>query len=316
MLVRPRRSWIKEIFTYRGTVLPRIWRRLLFIAGLAFTLTLGHLELKGFIVRDITPLPFTLAGFALSVFLGFRTSTAYNRFWEGRTLWGALVNAARNFTRQVHTWLGPQPGAAPVDVEALGERRRRLVYHTIAFSHALRQRLRDEDDIDAYAALIDPPLRAALARDVNRPQAIVSHIGEQLREAYAAGLIHPQHVPVLEAGLAAMTDIQGGCERIANTPLPYVYSVLVHQIVGLYCFSLPFGLLHTLGWLAPAVSVLVSYAFFGLDAIGDELDNPFEVDANDLPLAALTRGIEIDLRARLGESELPTPAAPHHGLLL
>lgn len=316
MLVQPRRTWIKEIFTYRGTVLPRIWRRLLFIAGLSCALTLGHFELWGFVVRDITPLPFTLTGFALSVFLGFRTTTAYNRFWEGRTLWGALVNTCRNLSRHVHTWLGPQPGAPPVDAEALAERRRRLVHHAIAFSHALRQRLRDEDDIDAYAALLDPPLCAALARDVNRPQAIVTHLGEQLRQAYEAGLIHPQHVPVLEASLVAMTDIQGGCERIGTTPLPYVYRVLVHQIVGLYCFSLPFGLIDTLGWFAPAVSVLVSYAFFGLDAIGDELDNPFETDANDLPLSALTRGIELDLRARLGESELPAAAEPHHGLLL
>jgi putative membrane protein len=316
MLVRARQTWIKEIFTYRGTVLPRIWRRLLFIAGLSVALTLGQLEVPGFIVRDITPLPFTLIGFALSVFLGFRTSTAYNRFWEGRTLWGALVNTCRNLTRQVHTWLGPQPGGPPVDIRELREHRRRLVHHTIAFSHALRQRLRDEDDIDAYAALLDPPLRAALARDQNRPQAIAAHLGEQLRQAYEAGLIHPLHVALLEANLVAMTDIQGGCERIGSTPLPYVYRVLVHQIVGLYCFSLPFGVLHTLGWFAPAVSVLVSYAFFGLDAIGDELDNPFEVDANDLPLSALSRGIEIDLRARIGETDLPAAAEPHHGLLL
>ena len=316
MLVQSRQSWIREIFTYQGTVLPRIWRRLLFIAVLSCVLTLGHLELRGFFVRDITPLPFTLTGFALSVFLGFRTSTAYNRFWEGRTLWGALVNTSRNLTRHVHTWLGPQPGAPPVDAWELGERRRRLVHHTIAFSHALRQRLRGEDDIDVYAALLDPPLCAALVRDVNRPQAIVAQLGGQLRQAYEVGLIHPQHVAVIEANLVAMTDIQGGCERIGNTPLPYVYRVLVHQIVGLYCFSLPFGLLHTLGWFAPAIRVLVSYAFFGLDAISDELDNPFEVDANDLPLSALTRGIEIDLRARLGESDLPAPAEPHHGLLL
>lgn len=316
MLVQPRRPWIKEIFTYRGTVLPRIWRRLLFIAGLSFALTLGHLELKGFVVRDMTALPFTLTGFALSVFLGFRTTTAYNRFWEGRTLWGALVNTSRNLTRQVHTLLGPQPGAAPVDPAELGERRRRLVHHTIAFSHALRQRLRDEDDIDEYEALLAPSLHAALPRALNRPQAIAADLGEQLRDAYHAGLIHPQHLPVLEASLVAMTDVQGGCERIGSTPLPYVYRVLVHQIVGLYCFSLPFGLIHTLGWFAPAVTVLVSYAFFGLDAIGDELDNPFELDANDLPLSALTRGIEIDLRARLGESELPSAAEPHRGLLL
>ncbi len=318
MLVQSRQTWLSEIFTYRGTVLPQIWRRLLFVAGLTFALTLGHVELHQFIVRDITPLPFTLTGFALSVFLGFRTTTAYNRFWEGRTLWGGLVNSARNLTRQVQTWLGPQPGA-PLDeagTTALADLRRRLVHHTIAFGHALRQRLRDEDDLAEYAALIDPELRASVAVDINRPQAIVSHMTSLLRGAHDQGLLHPQHVPILEASLVQMTDIQGGCERIRSTPLPYVYRVLVHQIVGFYCFALPFGLIHTLQWFAPVVAVLVAYAFFGLDAIGEELDNPFETDANDLPLAAITRGIEIDLRARLGETDLPAAAVPHHGLLL
>jgi ion channel-forming bestrophin family protein len=318
MLVQPRRTWLHEIFTYRGTVLPTIWRRLLFVAGLSLALTLGHIETHTFVLRDITPLPFTLTGFALSVFLGFRTTTAYNRFWEGRTLWGALVNTCRNFTRQVQTWVAPAPGSAPDEAQlaAVAELRRRLVHHTIAFGHALRQRLRDQHDPAEYAALLDPPLRDALAGDANRPQAITAHMARMLREAYDAGLLHAQHVPVLEASLTAMTDVQGGCERIGSTPLPYVYRVLVHQIVGLYCFSLPFGLIHTLQWFAPAVTMLVAYAFFGLDAIGEELDNPFEIDANDLPLAALTRGIEIDLRARLGETTLPEPARPHRGLLL
>ena len=318
MLVQSRRTWLREIFTYQGTVLPRIWRRLAFVAVLTFVLTLGHVELHQFIVRDITPLPFTLTGFALSVFLGFRTTTAYNRFWEGRTLWGALVNTCRSYTRQVQTWIGPPPGSPLVEPQttALAELRRRLVYHTIAFSHALRQRLRDEDDLDEYEAMLDPELRLSIATDVNRPQAITSHMATLLRQAYDERLIHPQHVPVLEASLAQMTDIQGGCERIRSTPLPYVYRVLVHQIVGVYCFALPFGLIHTLQWFSPMVAMLVAYAFFGLDAIGEELDNPFETDANDLPLAALTRGIEIDLRARLGETDLPAQAVPHHGLLL
>jgi len=318
MLVQPRRTWIHEIFTYRGTVLPTIWRRLLVVGGLSLALTIGHLETHSFTLRDITPLPFTLTGFALSVFLGFRTTTAYNRFWEGRTLWGALVNASRNFTRNVQTWLAPPAGSVldPAALEDLTQLRRRLVHHTIAFSHALRQRLRDQHAPDEYAALIDPTLLAALTHEPNRPQAILAHIAALLREAFDRALIHPQHVPVLEASLAAMTDVQGGCERIGSTPLPYVYRVLVHQIVGIYCFSLPFGLIHTLQWFAPAVTVLVAYAFFGLDAIGEELDNPFEIDANDLPLAALTRGIELDLRARLGETDLPAPARPHRGLLL
>lgn len=318
MLVNSRRTWIRDIFTYRGTVLPWIWRRLLFTAGLSIVLTFGHLEWRQALVPDITPLPFTLTGFALSVFLGFRTTTAYNRYWEGRTLWGTLVNCSRSFTRQVLHWTGPTPGtpADPTQTAALADTRRLLVHAAIAFSHALRQRLRDEDRPGEYAALLDPDTLAAVEADINRPQAIAARMARLLRETYDAGLIHPQHVPVLEASLAQMTDVQGGCERIRNTPLPYVYGVLVHQIVGFYCFALPFGLIHALGWSAPAVTVLVAYAFFGLDAIGEELDNPFEKDANDLPLAALCRGIEIDLRARLGETDLPPPAVPRRGVLL
>jgi len=318
MIVLPRRTWIRDIFTFRGTVLPRIWRRLLFILGLSILLTVGHVELGLFVVKDVTTLPFTLTGFALSVFLGFRTTTAYNRYWEGRTLWGTLINTERSFTRQVVHWIGPQPGTT-LDAEAaaaLDVRRRRLVLLAVGFAHALRMRLRDQDDTDQLATFIAPGERPALEYDANRPQWFVHRMSADLRALYDEGLIHPQHLPLFDASLGVLTDVQGACERIRNTPLPYVYAVLVHQIVGVYCFALPWGLLHALQWIMPPVAVLVSYAFFGLDAIGEELDNPFDTDANDLPLAALTTAIEIDQRGRLGDTELPPYTQPHRGLLL
>ncbi|MBL9106805.1 MAG: hypothetical protein JNL82_38175 [Myxococcales bacterium] len=319
MIVLPRRTWIRDIFAYRGTVLPRIWRRLLVIGGLAVLLTVGELELGLFVAKDITTLPFTLTGFALSVFLGFRTTTAYNRYWEGRTLWGGLINSARTWTRQVLHCVGPAPGAAPLDeaqLAALGARKHALVHHAVGFAHALRMRLRDEDGVAVLARFVRPADLPRLTADSNRPQWFVHRMAAEVRRLYDEGLVHPQHLPLLEACLTSFTDIQGGCERIRNTPLPYVYAVLVHQIVGFYCFALPFGLLHTLQWIMPAVALLVSYAFFGLDAIGEELDNPFDTDANDLPLSALCTGIEADLRGRLGEAELPPPAEPRGGLLL
>lgn len=314
MIVYPRRTWIRDIFTYRGTVLPRIWRRLAFIGGLALLLTTGHIELT----NDITPLPFTLTGFALSIFLGFRTTTAYNRFWEGRTLWGSLINTERTLTRQASHWIAPRPGepVTPQQRAAIAASRTRLVHLGIGFAHALRLRLRAQTEVDELVDFVDDDERAALTADPNRPQWFVHRITEDLRRLYDAGLIHPQHVHFFDATLTHLTDIQGACERIRNTPSPYVYTVLVHQIVGLYCFALPWGLLYTLGWLTPPVSVLVSYAFFGLDSIGEELDNPFGTDANDLSLAQLTNAIEIDNRGRLGETDLPEPAHPHHGLLL
>lgn len=318
MIVLQRRTWIRDIFAYRGTVLPRIWRRLLVIGGLAVLLTVGHLELGLFVPKDITTLPFTLTGFALSVFLGFRTTTAYNRYWEGRTLWGALINNCRTWVRQVLHSVGPAPGET-LGEEKLAElaaRRRALVHHAIGFAHALRLRLRDEDGGAVLARFIRPADLPRLTADTNRPQWFVHRMAAEVRRLYEEGLIHPQHLPMFEASLTAFTDIQGACERIRNTPLPYVYAVLVHQIVGFYCFALPWGLLHALQWIMPAVAVLVSYAFFGLDSIGEELDNPFDTDANDLPLLALCTAIEADLRARLGETELPRPAEPHNGLLL
>jgi ion channel-forming bestrophin family protein len=318
MIVLPRRTWIRDIFTYRGTVLPRIWRRLLFIAGLSVLLTVGHLELGLFVPKDITTLPFTLTGFALSVFLGFRTTTAYNRYWEGRTLWGALINTERSFTRQVLHWIGPNAGTTLDDRQsaALAARRSALVHLAVGFAHALRLRLRDQDDVAALARFAAADDLPHLEADNNRPQWFIHRITAELRRLLDEGLIHPQHVTFFDASLTAMTDIQGACERIRNTPLPYVYAVLVHQIVGFYCVALPWGLLHTLQWIMPAVAVLVSYAFFGLDVIGEELDNPFDTDANDLPLASLCTAIEIDQRARLGEQDLPPFAQPHNGLLL
>src|SRR5690606_37389193 len=104
--------------------------------------------------------------------------------------------------------------------------------------------------------------------------------------------------------------VQGGCERIKNTPIPWSYTVLMHSIVAVYCFALPFGLVQTTKLLTPIVVALIAYAFLGLDAVGDELEEPFGHDYNDLPLTALSRTIEVNLLQQLGETELPPLLTP------
>lgn len=319
MIVTSSDSWLAFVFAVRGTTLARVWRRLGVNVGFAAAVTLGHESLGYLVASDITPMPFTLIGFALSIFLGFRINTAYDRFWEGRKLWGQLINTCRSLARQVQTLIAAQPGspgAGEVDAELEG-RRRRLIYATMAFPHALRMRLRREETMLADLAAFFPPEELArLQPERNRPNAIVQRMAEALHELYLTGRIHPMHLPVLHQSLTSLTDIQGGCERILNTPLPFAYAVLLRRIVAIYCYTLPFGLLHTLGLLTPVVVLMMSYAFYGLDALGDEIYDPFGNDPNDLPLAAMCTTIEIDLRQRLGETELPEPAAPHHGLLL
>ena len=109
--------------------------------------------------------------------------------------------------------------------------------------------------------------------------------------------------------------MQGGCERIKNTPILFTYNVLIHRIVAGYCFAIPFGLVETLGVLTPVVVALIAYGFFGLDAIGDEVEQPFELDDNDLPLDAISRTIEINLLESIGEQDIPPPLQPVDGVL-
>ena len=107
--------------------------------------------------------------------------------------------------------------------------------------------------------------------------------------------------------MTEILGIQGGCERIKATPIPYAYNVLLHQIVGVYCLSMPFGIVEKVGVMTPLVVLLISYAFFSLDAIGEEIEDPFGLDMNDLPLESMSRMIEGNLRERIGETDLRDP---------
>ena len=320
MLVPERRySWLRLLIKYRGTALERVLLRVLFTTAVALFVTVTDLRF-GFFHPDFTTVPFTLIGLALGIFLGFRNNTSYDRFWEGRRLWGQLVNTSRSLTRQILTLTGPRPFedsetvsvADPSEIEAF---RKEMIYRLIGYVHCFRLHLRDQDRLDELLPFLPAAEVEALRTELNRPTAILQRMGERLRDAWHRGWIHSMHVPVLEQGLVSLTDIQGGCERIKNTPIPMSYTTLIHQIVAIYCFTLPFGIVKTVGQITPFVVAFVAYAFFGLDAVGDEIEQPFGLDANDLPLSALSRMIEVNLRQRLGEKDLPALAKAKNGVL-
>lgn len=316
MLVE-RRSWLQYLVATRGSALSRFWARLLLTVSIATVVTVCH-ELWGWFETSLTTLPFVLIGMPLGIFLGFRNNTAYDRFWEGRKLWGRLVNTSRSITRQILCHVGSPPGHTPSadEAEAVTSLHRELVYGVIAFVHALRHHLRDtEPSHDLYGILSKADVDA-LGPELNRPIAILAQVGARFRDAWLRGLMHPQHWPILEASLTDLTDIQGACERIKNTPIPSSYTVLIHRIVATYAFALPFGIVDSIGAFTPVVVLLIGHAFYGLDAIGDELENPFGFDDNDLPLATLARMIEVNLRQRLRETSLPPLLQPRDGVAL
>ncbi len=312
MWVDKRRSWI-ELVILGGFALPHIWMRTLTVTAIATVVTVLYEEVPA-LHYSLTVAPFTLVGLPLGIFLGFRNNTAYDRFWEARKLWGALVNTSRSITRQALTLIQPQLEPGAKTPEQVQELQLRFVHLTIGYVHALRHHLRDTAPGDTLKELLPRESFESLRDESNVPLAILQRMGETVRLAYDQKWVHPFHVNVLEASLTALTDIQGACERIKSTPIPFSYTVLMHRIVAFYCVLLPFGLMDTVRWATPVVVLAISYCFFGLDAIGDEIEDPFGVDVNDLPLDSISRNIERNLRARIGE-EMPEPVIPQKGIL-
>lgn len=299
-----RPSWLRLVFSWRGSPLARIRYRLLFVLVVSEVLTYWHETLE--INSPVTLQVLSLLGVALGIFLGFRNNAAYDRFWEGRKLWGRLVNVSRALSRNLVTF-GPNSDVT--------DGVRAQVYTVIAFVHALRMQLRDQLDLATLTRLLAPEQFARLAGVKSVPNVLLLQLGREIQGRHRSGEIGEQAFVELSRQLSDLSDIQGGCERIKNSPIPHSYTVLIHQIVAMYVFVLPFGLVGSLHYLTPVIVMFIAYTFLGLDAVGDEIEEPFGEDLNDLPLSAISRTIEVNLRETLGETELPEMLGPTRGVL-
>ena len=308
MLVRTESGRVPLLF--RGSVLADVLPTLLMFVAWSFVPTVATWLLEHPPI-DLTPTPFTIVGLALSILLGFRNNACYDRWWEGRKTWGRLVNNSRSLSRQLQT--------LPVsddETEALAAWKRENVLRVVAFVYALKRHLRGGHSIDELRSFLPDEEVDALASDANVPDAILHRLGDEVSKAAQAGWLHPMYMSTLQHSLVEMSSIQGICERIKKTPLPLPYSALAHRIVVLYCVTLPFGLVSSVGVWTPLVVSVMCFAFLGLDDVGTQLEDPFEVDPNDLPLRALANRIEIDLKQRLGDTDLPPVAQPEGNILI
>jgi putative membrane protein len=306
MIVRDRPNGLRLFLTMRGSVLPSIWKSLTITTLLAIVVTISHGQLWDHKIK-LTVVPFTLMGLPLAIFLGFRNNSAYDRYWEGRKLWGELVLRSRNFARQCLSLIDDGPAGGTPDAPALRER---MIRRAIAYAHALRHQLRRSDAGADVAPHLQPAEWTALSQRVNLSQALMLEMGADLARCRRAGMLDSVRAASLDATMSAMVATAASCERIKNTPVPFSYTLLLHRTAYLYCYLLPFGLVDAIGYLTPLVVAIVAYTFYGLDALGDEIEEPFGLSPNDLPLDAICRTIEIDLRDALGEAELPPPLLP------
>jgi putative membrane protein len=303
MIIRPRPHGWQLLYILRGSIVPAIAPKVLAIGALAVAVAAFERYWHPFGRDGVTVVPFTLLGLVLSIFLSFRNSACHERWWEGRKQWGQLVIESRSFAREAAALLAHQP--------ALQARASHLL---IGFAHALAARLRGGDEAAATAPWLAPDQAPVLERR-NLPDGVLAQLGRELAVPLHAGQLDPYLYAQFETRLHAMSSVQAACERIAGTPLPFAYTLLLHRCAWLFCVLLPFGLAGALGWATPVVSMLLAYAFFGLDQLGEEMEEPFGLEPNDLPLDAMVRTIEIDVLDALGHRPLPEPLQPQGYLL-
>ncbi|WP_455554453.1 bestrophin family protein [Comamonas sp.] len=309
MIVHERPNGLTLFLIMKGSVLQRIRWKLCLNVLLAILVTWAHGYL--FDVKiTVTTIPFTLIGLPLAIFLGFRNNTAYDRYWEGRKLWGDLNIRARVMARQCLSLIQLDQVLDPRNRD--GDVRVRVVHRALAHIHVLRAQLRghmDDCAVQRWLTAEDWGKVRHLPLDY-RGDAIVQASANDLAHSMRQGQIDPINYNKMDETLSYMTFAAASCERLRHTPMPFSYTLLLHRTAHLYCFLLPFGLVDVTGFMTPFVVAIVAYTFFGLDALGDELEEPFGTDSNDLPLDAMCRSMEMNLLQLLGDPDIPRAMQP------
>ena len=293
-MVLPESARLPRMLGYIGWPLA-----LLFLWDIVVTLTYVYLPHPWL---DLPALPLGLMGSALALFLGFRNNNAYNRWWEARTLWGAMVNTSRSYGREVYHLIDK--------CQESDRLRSDLVRRQIAYVHALRCHLRRQPNTEEIRDFLSDDELQALRGVANAPNAILNETAALLSMARRQGWIDSIRATQIESSLVEMSNAQGGMERIKNTPLPREYDYYPTLFVHIFCILLPIGLVDSLTIYTPLASTIVGFMLLAMDRIGADLQDPFENRAHDVPLTSLCRTIQIDLEQLNGDSRPTKPIRP------
>ena len=218
-----------------------------------------------------------MLGFVISLLLVFRTNTAYDRWWEGRRLLGSLVNNSRNLAMKLNSLLPEE------DTE--NRKFYRLII--IEYAFAVKRHLRgNQQNSDIFTSIY------AVSDKLHKPNYLVNLLFKRINELYVNKIISGEQLLFLNNEISSLTDICGACERIKTTPIPYSYSVFIKKFIFFYVMTLPFGYVFTLGFLTIPVVVFVFYVLASLEIIAEEIEDPFGIDANDLPVTQICKNIQ------------------------
>ena len=284
MIAYDPREWLRPVFQFHTS---DTFRKLLSLILLIGAITAGvawvendylHLP-QDSRIKNIT-LMHQLFGFAISMLLVFRTNTAYDRWWEGRKLWGELVNVSRNLSVKVAAWLPPE------DAEHRAHYARLIgTFASELCHHLLREQTRLALDDHPH------PEFTSLNRDRHVPAQVVLLMHQRTARLVREGRLTQEQLIVLSNDINAFLDICGACERIKNTPIPWSYTTFIKKFIVIYSITLPLGFGLSMGWLAIPTVMFIFYVLASLELIAEEIEDPFGHDTNDLPMDKLAENI-------------------------
>jgi putative membrane protein len=277
------KSWWKLIFVFhRSDTFRQLLPAMLGIS--AYTALVAYLEQDVFHTHfKNATIVHSLVGFVLSLLLVFRTNTAYERWWEGRKIWGAVVNNSRNLALKL---------SVVVDDEATRQRFRALITNQVmAMKWHLRKGFNPDDFEDT-----DRHKMTSFKENQHLPNAIMQALYQEVQELFNQKKITGEQLLYLNPELQSFTDNIGACERIQKTPIPYAYSLFLKKVIFLYIFTMPIGFVAEFGYWCIVIIPLVFYAFAGIEIIAEEIEDPFGQDANDLPLNRISNTIRDNLK--------------------
>lgn len=307
MIVRTGPTLWQLFFIVKGSIITRILPRIVAVFLLSVLVVWAHRSYPDTIPSVNNGTALALLGIALSIFLGFRNNACYDRWWEARKSWGMLIHTVRSFARRTVILEDGFAGTAL---------RTSLLHYAIAFAQGMVLHLRPSPDQSKLTVWLSVEDQSAYAESRNGPDLLLRRMGTLLAQRRMNGGLEAIDFQTLDQSLTAMAEMQATCERLRTTPVPFGYTLLLHRTAYLFCFFIPFGFADMLGWGTPFAAALVAYTFFGLDALGDELEEPFGTLPNDLPIGSLADTIEINIREALGETGLPELPQPKNYLLM
>lgn len=328
-----------------GLILKFSWNNILFFVLYAFII-FGMYSILGWDFINLPFEPLTVIGIAVSFYIGFKNSQSYDRFWEGRKIWGGIVNYSRTWALEVLSFIKTDNPEKDKEIQ------RRMIHSHIAWLNALRVQLRqpkswsikegrsvermfdkhNERNISCNEAYNYVSMRefSDLKKRINPASHLIKNQGLEITALKKNNILDGFQETRLHIVLEEFYNLQGKCERIKNTPFPKQYGYFSKVFTWIFVLLLPFGLLdvfekHLLeyddeivGWmifLQIPFSVLISWIFITMETVGDNSEDPFEGRINDVPMTALCRTIEIDLRDMLDEDNLPDAIKPKDNIL-